>query len=103
LGKLFGIELKRRGHMKQWFAIAAAVVLLALPVMGSANDDTILPPEANWSSEPPTPAPLVASQERIASSTPKQGQASDSSWSFTAQSGDDDAKYQMVNATTLGE
>jgi hypothetical protein len=89
--------------MKQWLAIAAAVAFLVLPVMGSASEDTIIPPEANWSPEPPTPAPLVASQERVASSTPKQGQASDSSWPFTAQSGDEDAKYQMVNATTLGE
>lgn len=89
--------------MKQWFAIAAAVACLALPVMGSANDDTIIPPEANWSPESPTPAPVVASQKHIASSTPKQGQASDSSWPFTAQPGNEDAKYQMVNSTTIGE
>jgi hypothetical protein len=86
--------------MKQWFAIAAAVAFLVLPVMGSANDDTIIPPEANWSAEPPTPAHLVPSPERTASSTSKQGQASDSPRPFSAQLSDEDAKYQAVNATT---
>jgi hypothetical protein len=85
--------------MKQWFAIVAAVAFLALPVMGSA-DETKIPREANWSAVPPTPAHLVVSPERTASSTSKQGQASDSPRAFGAQPNDEDAKYQAVNATT---
>jgi hypothetical protein len=85
--------------MKQWFAMVAAVALLVLPVMGSA-DETKIPPEANWSAEPPTPAHLVVSPERTVSSTSKQGQASDSPRPFSAQPNDEDAKYQAVNATT---
>lgn len=85
--------------MKQWLAIVAAVAFLALPVMGSASEETIIPPEANWSPESPTPAPLVASQERIASSTSKQRQASDSSWPSAVQATDEDSRYQAVNAT----
>jgi hypothetical protein len=88
---------QRRGHMKRWFAIVAAVACLALPVVGSASEETVIPPEANWSPTPPTPAHLVVSQERVAS-TPKQ--ASDNSWSSTTQASDEDSKYQAVNATT---
>jgi hypothetical protein len=85
--------------MKQWLAIIAAVIFLTLPIMVSAGEETDIPPEANWSPEPPTPAHLVVSPERTASSTSKQGQVSDSPRPFSAQLSDEDAKYQAVNDT----
>jgi hypothetical protein len=85
--------------MKQWLAIVAAVAFLTLPAMVSAGEETIIPPEANWSPIPPTPAHLVVSQERVVSSMPQQAQASDNSWPSAGQATDEDSRYQAVNVT----
>jgi hypothetical protein len=92
--------------MKQWFAIVAAVAFFALPVMVStADDDMSIPPEANWSPTPPTPAHLLSSERRVVSTA--QEQASDVAGpaavppsrgplALTAQ----DAQYQQINFST---
>ena len=97
----YGIE---RGHeMKQWLAILAAVALLTVPVVVSAKDETITPPEANWSATPGTPELVAVPQPRVASSAPEQAitsgavQQSRSSFYLTA----DDARYQAVNEETM--
>jgi hypothetical protein len=41
--------------MRQWLAIFAAVVFLALPAIVSAGEESVIPPEANWSPTPSTP------------------------------------------------
>jgi hypothetical protein len=82
--------------MKQWLAIVAAVAFLALPAMGSAGEETPIPPEANWSPVPPTPEHLAVSQKRVASIAPEQ--ASDI-LGPAAQARDEDTQYRMVNST----
>jgi hypothetical protein len=83
--------------MKQWLAMFAVVAFLMMPVLVSANDDTKIPPEANWSATPPTPGVTALSQPRVVST--EQAQASDSVRSALQQAKDEDAKYQQVNRT----
>jgi hypothetical protein len=52
--------------MKRVFAMVAILGLLTVPVLVSADDETIIPPEANWSAVPPTPAIVAAPQQREA-------------------------------------
>jgi hypothetical protein len=84
--------------MKQWLAIFAAVAFLALPVMVSADDGTVIPPEANWSPTPPTPAHLMVPQERVVSTA--QEQASDAPRRSIPALSDEDSRYKAVNDTT---
>jgi hypothetical protein len=83
--------------MKQWLAIFAAVAFLALPSMVSASEETVIPPEANWSPTPPTPAHLMVPQERVVSTA--QEQVSDAPRRSPAALSDQDAQYKAVNAT----
>jgi hypothetical protein len=89
--------MERRSAMKQWLAIFAAVAFLTLPAMVQASDETEIPPEANWSPTPPTPAHLVVSEQRVVSTA--QEQASDTPRRATVRANNEDAKYQMVNST----
>jgi hypothetical protein len=92
--------------MKQWLAVVAAVAFFALPVMVSiADDDVSIPPEANWSPTPSTPAHLLAPEPRVVSIA--QEQASDASRSAVVQPSwgplaltEQDAQYQRINLTT---
>jgi hypothetical protein len=45
--------------MKLWLAIVAAVTLLTIPVMVHAGEETVIPPEAQWSATPGTPELVV--------------------------------------------
>lgn len=83
--------------MKQWLAIVAAVAFLALPAVGSAGEETPIPPEANWSPVPPTPEHLAVSQKRVVSIAPEQ--ASDILGPAAVQASDENTQYQMVNPT----
>jgi hypothetical protein len=83
--------------MKHWLMIFAAVASLALPAMVGASDETDIPPEANWTATPPTPAHLAVSQERVVSTA--QEQASDTPRRSTAVATDNDAQYRAVDAT----
>jgi hypothetical protein len=92
--------------MKQWLAMVAAVACLTVPVLVSANDDTIIPPEATWSPTPPTPAQVMVSQERVVSTA--QAQASDVSRPAAVQPSrrplaltEHDAQYQLINRTMI--
>jgi hypothetical protein len=54
--------------MKPWVAVLAAVAFFALPVMlSTADDETNIPPEANWSPSPPAPAHLLVPEPRVVS------------------------------------
>ena len=55
--------------MKRMFAMFAILGLLTVPVLVSA-DETIIPPEANWSAVPATP-PLVATPQKREAVTPQ--------------------------------
>jgi hypothetical protein len=100
------LDSERRRDMKQWFAIVAAVAFFALPVMVSvADDDISIPPDANWSPTPPTPAHLLGSELRVVSTA--QEQASDVSGpAAVPPSGgplaltEQDAYYQRINFST---
>jgi hypothetical protein len=83
--------------VKQWMAIFAVVAFLGLPGMVSADDGTKIPPEANWSPTPPTPAHLMVPQERVVSAA--QEQASDILRRSTAALSDQDAQYKAVSVT----
>jgi hypothetical protein len=83
--------------MKQWMAIFAAAAFLALPVMVSAGDETIIPPEVNWSSTPPTPAHLMVPQERVVSTGQELG--SDIPRRSIGALSSEDASYNAVNDT----
>jgi hypothetical protein len=94
--------------MKQWFAMLAAVVFLALPAMVSAGEETPIPPEANWSPIPPTPGVLAVTPQRVVDTT--QAQASDILRPATVrakrapvQLSETEAKYQEVNPTVHDE
>jgi hypothetical protein len=92
--------------MKQWLAVVAAMAFFALPVtVSTADDDTSIPPEANWSPTAPTPAHLLVPEPRVVSTA--QEQASDVSRSAAAQPSwgplaltEQDAQYQRVNLAT---
>lgn len=94
--------------MKQWLAIVAAVAFLALPAMVSASDETIIPPEANWSSTPPASGLVAVPQKRVVST--EQEQATDISRPAAVRRGSTpvaltpaDAVYKAANETTIGE
>jgi hypothetical protein len=58
--------------MKRVLATAAVLALLAVPMWAVANEgDTPIPPEANWTPYPPTPA-VVASPEKREVRTPQE-------------------------------
>jgi len=52
------------------------LVLLVLPVLAVAGDETWIPPEAKWSSEPPTPQQLVSNEKKAVDKADKQTDAS---------------------------
>jgi hypothetical protein len=90
--------------MKQWIAMVAAVVLLALPIMVSAGEETVVPPEAGWSPTPSTPTHLMVPQERVVST--EQEQASDVSRPTALKMSrgplaltENDGAYQVINST----
>ena len=56
--------------MKRVFALLVVLGLLIVPGLVRADDETIIPPEANWSATPPTP-PLVAVEQPRTVSTPQ--------------------------------
>jgi hypothetical protein len=90
--------------MKQWFAIVAAVLFLAMPAMASASEETVIPPEANWTPTPPASGRTAASDKRVVSTA--QEQASDVSRPAAVKSSrgplaltEHDSQYQMINRT----
>ena len=87
--------------MRQWLAIVAAPAFLALPAMGSAGEETPIPPEANWSPVPATPEHLAVSQKRVASIAPEQ--ASDILGPAAVQARGEDTQYRTVNTTVHDE
>jgi hypothetical protein len=91
--------------MKQWLAILAAVAFLTLPAMVSADDETVIPPEANWSATPGTPEVVAVTQPRVVSTAPEQtietGAASHSALSFSFN--EQDARYRAANETAKEE
>ena len=78
-------------------AIFVAAAFLALPIMVSAGDETIIPPEVNWSSTPPTPAHLMVPQERVVSTA--QELASDMPRRSIGALSREDASYKAVTDT----
>ncbi|MGH8063839.1 MAG: hypothetical protein ACRERE_01115 [Candidatus Entotheonellia bacterium] len=87
--------------MKQWLAMIAAVVFLALPVLVSAGEETVIPPEANWT---PTPEFTGGSSKRVVSVESEQ--ASDLLRPAAVRRNpvphaltEEDATYQAVNKT----
>ena len=52
--------------MRRALALIAMLGLLVVPGLASADDETIIPPEANWSAVPPTPAIVATPQKREA-------------------------------------
>jgi hypothetical protein len=94
--------------MKQWLAIVAAVAFLALPAMVSASDETIVPPEANWSSTPPASGlvgvpekRMVSTEQEQATDSPRPMAVRQSSTPFALTAAD--AMYKAVNETALAE
>ncbi|MGH8071267.1 MAG: hypothetical protein ACRERE_39765 [Candidatus Entotheonellia bacterium] len=90
--------------MKQWLVIGAAVVFLALPVMVSAGEETVIPPEATWTPTPPTSGVVAESATRVVSTEPAQ--ASDALRPVAVKAGrgplaltEQDAAFQQVNRT----
>lgn len=88
--------------MKQWLAIGAAVVFLALPIMVSAGEDTVIPPGATWTPTPPASGLVAVSETRVVSteqasdmSRPAAMKASRGPLALSAE----DAAYQQVNST----
>jgi hypothetical protein len=67
------------------------VAFLALPVMVSASEETVIPPEVNWTPIPP------ASETRVVST--EQEQASDIPRAVAVPASDENATYRLVNAT----
>ncbi|HXH11618.1 MAG TPA: hypothetical protein VNP04_17855 [Alphaproteobacteria bacterium] len=51
--------------MKYGLAVFALLALLAVPALVSAEDATILPPEANWTSTPGVPPVVAVPQKRV--------------------------------------
>ena len=87
--------------MKQWLAIVAAVVFLALPVLVSAGEETVIPPEANWT---PTPEFTGGSSKRVVSIESEQASdllrpAAVRRHPVTLALTEEDATYQAVNRT----
>jgi hypothetical protein len=69
----------------------------------SAGEETVIPPEANWSATPGTPELVAVSQPRVASAAPEQaleGKAAQPLRPFLALT-DADAQYKAVNDTTM--
>jgi hypothetical protein len=94
--------------MKQWLAVLAVVGSLILPTMVSAdNDETDIPPEANWTPTPPTPAVIAVPEKRVV--TTEQEQATDSPRPASVRRSsplyltEEDAKYQEVHSFTNRE
>jgi hypothetical protein len=63
----------KRGEMamKRVLAMVAILGVLVVPVLVSAEGETVIPPEANWTPTPPTP-PLVAVEQPRTVSTPHE-------------------------------
>lgn len=62
--------------MKRILGTFAVLVLLVLPVLAVAGEDTWIPPEAKWSSEPPTPQQLVRNEKKAVDKADQQTGAS---------------------------
>jgi hypothetical protein len=67
----YGIEvsvypMKRRNCMKRGLGVLVLLALLAVPVLVSAEVETIIPPEANWTSTPSVPAAIAVQEKRVA-------------------------------------
>jgi hypothetical protein len=87
--------------MKQWLAMAAAVVFLALPIMVSAEGETVIPPEVNWSPTPATPELVAVTQPRVASAIPEQAIDAALRSRLPVALTEADAQYKAVNETTM--
>jgi hypothetical protein len=89
--------------MKRWFAMLAAVVVLTIPALVSAGEETVIPPEANWSATPGTPELVAVTQPRVASVATAQAvdlgvtPRSHAPVALTEA----DAQYKAVNETTM--
>ena len=57
--------------MKRVLAMLAILGVLVVPVLVSAEGETVIPPEAKWTPTPPTP-PLVAVEQPRTASTPQE-------------------------------
>lgn len=57
--------------MQRVFALLAVLGVLVVPVFVSADGETEIPSEANWSAEPPTP-PIVSVDQPRTVSTPQE-------------------------------
>jgi hypothetical protein len=64
--------------MKRILATSAVLALLVLPVLAAA-EDTWIPREANWSSQPPTPQQLVSNEKNEKKVVDKTNQQTDAS------------------------
>jgi hypothetical protein len=91
-------------HMKQWLAIIAAVAFLAVPIMVSAGEETVIPPEPNWTPTPPASGLVAVSDTRVVSTA--QEQASDALRPAAVKTSrgplaltEQDAQYQIINRT----
>jgi hypothetical protein len=96
-------DLERRHHMKQWLAIVAAVAFLTVPAMVNADNETRMPPEANWSVTPGTPEVIAVPQPRVASTASEPAIDTGTvprSHSLVALT-EADAQYKAVNETTM--
>jgi hypothetical protein len=58
--------------MRRVLAMLAVLGVLVVPVLVSAEGETRIPPEANWSPTPPTPPLVAVDQPRTASTAQDQ-------------------------------
>src|SRR5262245_47077655 len=68
----------RKNDMKRILATFVVLAVLALPVLAVA-EDTWIPREAKWSSEPPTPQQLVSNGKNEKKVVDKANQQTDAS------------------------